>query len=138
MYRFFGFFAVILVSLGVAQEACAQSRNIIASVALKSGESVEVLDLFNAYNCRSIATATPTAEVLEGPPEIAVTVKEAMVVPRIQECNKQVKGGKLVLTAKDIDEYSTSKLTVRITFKSKDGETQRSYSFNVTLFPKQE
>jgi hypothetical protein len=138
MYRFSGFFAVILFSLGVAQEACAQPRNIIGSVALKSGESVEVLDLWYAPNCRSILTATPTAEVLEGPSEIAVTVKEAMVVPRIQECNKQVKGGKLILTAKDIDEYSTSKLTVRITFKSKDGETHRSYSYNVTLFPKQE
>jgi hypothetical protein len=138
MYRFAGFLAVILFGLGDAHEACSQSRNIIQSVALKSGESVEVSELYYVSNCRSILTAAPTAEVLEGPSEIAVTVKEAMVVPRAQECNKQVKGGKLVLTAKDIDDYSTSKLTVRITYKSKDGETQRSLSYNVTLFPKQE
>jgi len=138
MYRFAGFLAAILFGFGVAHEACSQSRSIIQSVALKSGESVEVGDLWYAINCRSILTATPTAEVMEGPSEVAVTVKEAMVVPRAQECNKQVKGGKLVFTAKDVDEYSTSKLTVRITYKTKDGETQRSSSYNVTLFPKQE
>jgi len=138
MHRFTGSLAVILLGLGVAQEACSQSRNLIQSVALKSGESVEVGDLYFAPNCRSILIATPTAEVLEGPSEITVSVKEAMVVPRTQECSKQVKGGKLVFTAKDIDDYSTSKLTVRITFKTKDGQTQRSVSYNVTLFPKQE
>ena len=140
MHRFSGMLTVILFGLGAAtmQEACSQSRNMIQSVALKSGESVEVGDLYYAPNCRSILTTTPTAEVMEGPSEIAVSVKEAMVVPRTLECNKQVKGGKLVFTAKEIDDYSTSKLTVRITFKTKDGETQRSVSYNVTLFPKQE
>jgi hypothetical protein len=138
MYRFAGFLAAILFGLSVAQEAWSQSRNIIPSVALKSGESVEVSDLWFALNCRSLLIATPTAEVMEGPSEIAVSVKEAMVVPRTQECNKQVKGGKLVFTAKDIDDYSTSKLTVRITYKTKDGERQFSSSYNVTLFPKQE
>ena len=138
MYRFAGFLAAILFGLGVAQGAWSQTRNYIPSVGLKSGESVEVSDLWYALNCRYILTATPTAEVLEGPSEITVTVKEAMVVPRAQECNKQVKGGKLVFTAKDINDYSSSKLTVRITFKTKDGETQRSVSYNVTLFPKQE
>jgi len=138
MSRFAGFFAVILFGLGVAQEACSQTRNIIQSVALKSGESVEVGDIYYAPNCRSILTATPTAEVMEGPSEIAVSVRDAMVVPRMQECNKKVKGGRLVFTAKEIDDYSSSKLTVRITFKTKDGETQRSVSYNITLFPKQE
>lgn len=138
MYRFAGFLAVILFGLGAAHEACSQSRNIIHSVALKSGESVEVTEVYYVSNCRSLLTATPTAEVLEGPSEIAASVKEAMVMPRQQECNKQVKGGKLVLTAKDVDDYSTSKLTVRITCKTKDGERQYSLSYNVTLFPKQE
>jgi hypothetical protein len=138
MSRFAGFLAVILLGLGAAQEACSQTRNMIQSVALKSGESVEVGDIYYAPNCRSILTATPTAEMMEGPSEIAVSIKEAMVVPRMQECNKQVKGGRLVFTAKDIDNYSTSKLTVRITLHTKDGETQRSVSYNVTLFPKQE
>ncbi len=140
MYRFAGFLAVILFCLGAAfsQEARCQARNIIQSIALKSGESIEVTDLFAAPNCRSILTALPTAEVMEGPSEIVASVKEAMVIPRVQECNKPVKGAKLVLTAKNIDDYSTSKLTVRINFKTKDGETQRSLSFNLTLFPKQE
>jgi hypothetical protein len=138
MYRFAGLLTVILMSVITQQETCAQARNTLSAIALKSGESVEVLDLWSVANCRSTLTATPTAEVMEGPSEIAVSVKEAMVVPRERECNKPVKGAKLVLSAKEIDEYSNSKLTVRVTFKTKDGDTQRSYSLNATLFPKQE
>ncbi len=137
MCRFAGLSAAILFGLGAAipQEAHSQTRNTVASIALKGGESVEVSNLFAVANCRSTLTATPTAEVMEGPSEVTVSVKEAMVVPRAQECNKPVKGAKLVLTAKNIDDYSTSKLTVRIHFKTKDGETQRSLSYNLNLFP---
>jgi hypothetical protein len=60
-----------------------------------------------------------------------------MVVPRIQECNKQVKGGKLVFTAKDIDEYSTSKLTV-ITYKTKTARRTAANPITLLFSPKQE
>jgi hypothetical protein len=138
MYRLAGLLMAILASVATQQQASAQARNTIAAIALKSGESVEVGDLYAAVNCRSTLTATPTVEVMEGPSEVAVTVKEAMVTPRVHDCNKPVKGAKLVLSAKEIEDYSTSKLTVRITFKTKDGETHRSTSYNLTLFPKQE
>ena len=75
---------------------------------------------------------------MEGPSEIAVSVKETTLVPRWLDCNKPVKAAKLVVSAKEIEDYSTAKLTVRVTYKTKDGDTQRSYSYNLTLFPKQE
>ena len=138
MYRLAGLLTVILMSVTTLQEACADLRNTYGMIALKSGESVELTELYWIANCRSILTATPTAEVMEGPSEIAVSVIEAMVVPRQQDCNKPVKGAKLIVSAKEIEDYSTAKLTVRVTYKTKDGDRQRSYSFNATLFPKQE
>jgi len=130
--------SLFILFAATQQEVRAQAPRNIASIALKSGESVEVLDLFAVANCRSTLLATPSVEVMEGPSEVTASIKEATVVPRGAECNKPVKGGKLVLNAKDIDDYSTSKMTVRVTFKTKDGDTQRSYSYNLTLFPKQE
>ena len=139
MYRWTSLLAVTLLGLG-SQEALAQARSALPSVALKSGESVEIGDLYfvSSGTCRSLLKDLPVVEVMEGPSEVTASVKEAMVVPREQGCSQKVKGGRLVLTAKDIEEYSTSKLTVRITFHTKDGDTQRSNSFNLTLFPKQE
>jgi hypothetical protein len=137
MCRLAGLLAVTL-SVAAQQETYAQARNVIPAIALKSGETVELGPLYAAINCRSTLTATPTAEIMEGPSEISVSVQEAMVVPRAQECNKPVKGAKLILSAKEIEDYGTAKLTVRVTFKTKDGETQRSLSYNLTLFPKQD
>ncbi len=139
MFRWTSLLAVTLLGLG-SQEALAQARWTLQSVALKSGESVEVGDLYftSSGTCRSLLKDLPVVEVMEGPSEVTASVKEAMVTPRAQGCSQKIKGGRLVLTAKDIEEYSTSKLTVRITFHTKDGDTQRSESLNVTLFPKQE
>ena len=139
MYRLIGLLALTLLALG-SQEAIAQARWNLPSVALKSGESVEIFDLYyvSPGTCRSLMKDLPVVEVMEGPSEVAASVKDAMVTPREQGCSQKVKGGRLVLTAKDIEEYSTSKLTVRVTYHTKDGDTQRSHSFNLTLFPKQE
>jgi hypothetical protein len=139
MYRLIGLLAVALLGLG-SQEALAQARWNLPNVALKSGESVEVFDLYSVSSgtCRSLLKDPPVVEVMEGPSEVTASVKEDMVNPREQGCSQKVKGGRLVLAAKNIEEYSTSKLTIRITYHTKDGDTQRSQSFNITLFPKQE
>jgi hypothetical protein len=134
--------AILGIALGifcgaVEKGALAQITPNLPSIALKNGETVEVTEVGLAINCRSILTSTPVAEVMEGPSEVTVTVKEAMVIPRVQNCNKPIKGGKLIFTAKDIEDYSTSKLTVRITYHTKDGDKQYSLSYNITLYPKQ-
>ncbi|MGO9484722.1 MAG: hypothetical protein ACLPX9_09095 [Rhodomicrobium sp.] len=130
--------SLLLAGLIVAahQEAAAQITPNLPSLSLKSGETVEVMDLWFSVNCKSQLKSTPIAEIMEGPSEVTVDVKEAMVVPRQQNCSKPVKGAKLFVSAKDIADYSTSKLTIRITYDTKDGERKLSQSYNVALFPK--
>ena len=104
---------------------------------MKSGETLEITDLWYSVQCQSQLKSAPTAEVLEGPPEIAVSVKKAMVVPREQGCSEPIEGGKLYVAASEIADYGISKLTIRITFDTKDGERTVSEIYNVTLFPKE-
>jgi hypothetical protein len=115
------------------QQALAQDSP--KSIALKNGESVDLMPVFGEKNCRSILTATPTAEVLEGPPEIKVTVREEMVAPRRTTCKDKIKGGVVVVTANDVKTRTEGKLTFRIKYRSKDGDRQTAHTYNVTLFP---
>ena len=41
---------------------------------------------------------TPVLDVLEGPAELTVTVKEGMMLPSAEKCAKQVPGGTVVAT----------------------------------------
>ena len=77
----------------------------------------------------------PAVEVLEGPPELTVTVKEGMVPALADRCAKPVKGGTLVVTAKDIQEPKEAKLTIRVKAKTKFGDRQIAGLYNVSLFP---
>jgi hypothetical protein len=104
-------------------------------IALKSGESAELMNVFLILNCRSIALGSPEVEVLEGPPEISVTIKEGMIIPRAYNCANAVPGGKVVVTAKDVDQPKEAKLTFRVKYKGKNGDRQWSYVYNVSLFP---
>jgi hypothetical protein len=121
---------------GSANHAQAQSmlRN-TASYALKSGESVEVSDLYWVSNCQSQLKSTPEVTVMDGPPGVSASISEAMVTPRAQQCAKPVKGAKLKLSADKIEDQSVSQMTLRIKYKTKDGEREQSLTFNLTLFP---
>jgi hypothetical protein len=123
---------------GAQQAAKAEITPNLTMISLKSGETLEIMDLWYSIDCESQLKSVPIAEVMEGPAEVSVTVKEAMVVPREQNCDKPLKGGKLLFSAKDVDNYSTSTLTVRITYDTKEGERKPSYSFNIILLPKQD
>lgn len=73
------------------------------SVALKSGETTEVTDLYWVVNCKSLLVSPPEVTIMDGPPGVTATAEEAMVTPRFQQCAKPVKGAKLKLTAGTID-----------------------------------
>jgi hypothetical protein len=120
--------------LGRAQ-AHAQTIRGSATIALKSGESVEVGEVYYTINCRSLLKSAPEVEVLEGPPGVTATIKEGMVLPRAGNCAKRVLGGTLVLTAKDIEDPSYTPLTLRFIYKTKDGERKFSQVFNLSLIP---
>jgi hypothetical protein len=104
----------VTVILG-ASAASAQTLTGAPTIALKSGETTELGNLYWVVNCRSQIKSTPTVEVIDGPPGIAVTVKDAMVVPRSGGCAKPVAGGKMMIAANDIEDYSHTRLTIRVT-----------------------
>jgi hypothetical protein len=104
-------------------------------IALKSGETAEVMDLYWVTNCKSLLTATPEVTIMEGPPGVTAVVEEAMVVPRFQQCANTVKGAKLRLKAGAIDDQTNTLMTLRIRYKTKDGDRDRSMSLKMSLFP---
>jgi hypothetical protein len=128
---------VFLGAAAIVAGTQAQAQTILGAqtLALKSGETIELGVLYWAVNCRSLLTSTPEAEVLEGPSQVAVSVKQEMVLPRYQQCASRVPGGKLMITAKEIEDPSYTNLTVRIIYKTKDGERKLSHVFNLHLLP---
>jgi hypothetical protein len=128
--------AIVFVAANLVLPLCggafAQSE---LRIALKSGESVELGPVYWVANCRSIMVGLPEVEILEGPPELTLTLKEAMVLPRQQKCPANVSGAILTATAKDVKEPIQAKLTYRLKYKTKDGDRQRSNVYGVSLFP---
>jgi hypothetical protein len=104
-------------------------------ISLKSGESTELRNYFYIANCQSIMVGTPVLDVLEGPEELTLTLKEGPVVPRANNCAKPVPGGTVVATAKEIKEPIEAKLTIRLKYNTKGGERQSSSVYIVSLFP---
>jgi hypothetical protein len=105
-------------------------------IALKSGESVELRQFsFIQGNCVSTMVGTPELDVLEGPPEISVALKEEPVVRRDRGCSHPVPGGKVVATAMDVKEPKEAKLTIRLIYKTKDGTRQSANVYLISLFP---
>jgi hypothetical protein len=90
---------------------------------------------FWVVNCQSIVIGNPTIDILEGPEEIEVTVKPEKILPRAQNCAKEVPGGHVVASAKEITERKEGKLTIRLNFNTKQGERQASESYLLSLFP---
>jgi hypothetical protein len=105
------------------------------TIALRSGESTELTKLYYVENCTSMLKSIPEAEIIDGPPAVTVSVREDMVLPRAQGCAKPVKGGTLVMSAKDIEDPSYTPVTVRITYKTRDGDRKLSLVINLSLVP---
>jgi|SRR6516165_8401058 hypothetical protein len=125
------------LAIGVAlflSSAAAHGQNTLR-VALKNGESVDIGPVYFITNCKSIVIGRPDVEILEGPPEVTVSIREEMVLPRLQNCAQKVPGGTVVLTAKDLTASKEAKITYRVKYKTKDGDRQRGVVVNVSLFP---
>jgi hypothetical protein len=104
-------------------------------IALKSGESTELRNYFWIVNCVPIMIGQPKLDVLEGPEEVVVTLKEGPVLPRGRGCPKPVPGGAVIVTAKEIPEHKEARLTIRLQFNTKQGDRQDSNTYLLTLFP---
>jgi hypothetical protein len=105
------------------------------TIALKSGESVEVGLLYWVAACRSLLKSPPEVEIIDGPSQVTASVKEIMILPRWQNCSKPVSGGTIVLTAKEIEDPSFSRLTLRVTYRTRDGDRKQGEVYNLQLIP---
>jgi hypothetical protein len=117
----------------------AQAQSIqftVREIALKNGESTEVADVWWINtNCKSLLKSTPQVEILDGPPGVIAAINPARVVPRVYSCANPVSGGKLVVTAKEVEDYSYTRMVLRIRYKTLDGDRESSANINVALFP---
>ena len=137
MRRIMSVFAVAAAAACWSGTAHAQFRHLIGSgtIIIKSGETLELSQVYWVVHCRSLLKSVPEVEVLDGPQQISVSVKEAMVLPRQQSCSKKVPGGMLVITAKDIEDPSYTHLAVRVTYDTKDGVRKFGHVYNLQLVP---
>ena len=103
------------------------------TLAAKSGETIDVRPVYGASHCKSILTAPPEVELLQGPPEVKLSVREDMVTPR--NCREKIKGGYVVATVGQIKQPIDGKLTFRVKYKTKDETRQVGYNYSVTLVP---
>jgi hypothetical protein len=128
---------VLLASMLCGANAQAQSIQFtVREIALKNGESTELGDVYWLNtNCKSLLKSTPEVEILDGPPGVTVAINPAKVVPRNYGCSNPVSGGKLVITAKDVQDYSYTRMVLRIRYKTLEGDREHSVSINIALFP---
>jgi hypothetical protein len=133
--------ACVAVGLGImflVATSRAESQTITPgapTIALKNGESTELGSLYWISHCRSLLKEMPEVELLEGPSTLSVSVKKDMVLARRQGCPNKVPGAKLVVSAKDVEDPSLSTITIRVTFRTKDGDRQLSQIYNLSLLP---
>ena len=119
-------FALLLAAPAVAED---EEKTLVA----KSGETIDVMPVYGARRCRSTIVATPEVEVLQGPSELKLSVREEMVTPT--NCRDKVKGGMVVATIGQVKQQIDGKLTFRVKYKTKDGTIHRGQVFKVSLLP---
>jgi hypothetical protein len=130
-------FSLLLTFAASGTTAQAQSIYFgVSDIVLKNGESTELTDVYSiTRSCKSMLKETPRVEILDGPPGVTAVINPAKIVPRGFNCANPVNGGKLVITAKDIQEYSHTRMVLRLNYKTLNGDRQRSEHVNITLFP---
>jgi hypothetical protein len=128
--------AILYFGIAIVVSATgASAQQNVPRISLKNGESTELREFFYIVGCQSIVIGSPVLDVLEGPEQLTVTIKEHPVLPRGQNCAKEVPGGAVVVTAKDVTRPIEAKLTIRLKFNTKVGERQSSSAYIVSLFP---
>jgi hypothetical protein len=128
------FFALGLALL--VGRPCADAQTQPSRVVLRNGEAIELHTVYYISNCRSIMIGRPEIEILEGPAELSLAVKEEQVVPRKFGCVNKVPGGTVILTAKgSVTERTEVNLIYRVKYKTKEGDRQVGGTYIVTLLP---
>ncbi len=128
---------VLLFLIFGGETAHAQTIQLRArEISLRNGESTELADVYLiGTGCHSVLKGTPEVEIMEGPPGVTAVINPAKVVPYAHSCANPVAGGKLVLTAKDVQDYSYTRMILRVNYKTAEGIRQYSEHINIAVFP---
>ena len=130
-------FGLIVVGAIHATYAGGQESS-LKSFSLRSGESVDLGPTYwiRLSDCVSMLAAFAGVDVLEGSPEVTLSIREQEVHPRQQNCqDNRVPGGVVVATAKDVQARSSSVLKYRVRYNTREGLTQSSHSVQLNLYP---
>ena len=84
------FAALLTIGLTAAMTFTSAFAHAAETIALKSGETAEIGNLFWVANCRSLLKGPMTVEVLDGPADVTASIREQQIVPHIQNCAKPV------------------------------------------------
>lgn len=133
---------VLILQVGAASAltcAAAHAQNMTIrgsqTISLKNGESEELGELYYQRNCASLLNKPPEVEIVQGPPGVTAELKEALVMPREFRCPNPIKGAKLFVAAKNIEDPSYSTLILRITYDTREGVRKQSETYNLYLVP---
>lgn len=124
-----GLLALALASTPAAAQADAQK------VAVKSGESVEIENVYWTVNCQSTMVGLPEVEIVQGPPGVSLSISEKPVLPDRAKCPAKVPGGTLMLTATGVSAPIEAKVTYRVKYKTLDGDRQLANILMLSLQP---
>ena len=122
----------ILACMGVLAPASAAAQVKVNAISLKSGENTEMGPVYwikRGANCQSTLMKIKGVEVLEGPPEVSIKIREEAVLPT--DCTKKVPGGIVVLSVNEVKAPVHGKLVYRINLKTKYGDRQQSFFYTI-------
>lgn len=128
-------FGCLFASNSVQAQSIAWAEH---SISLKSGESSEIAQIYYIGKaCQSLLRGSPEVEIMQGPPGVTAVIREEKVVPRDMACANLVPGGKLIISANNVEDYSRTRLVLRIKMKTSEGDRQNTSDINISLFPPQ-
>jgi len=127
---------IVMLNVAAAIAFAGASAQAAEVIALKSGETAEIGNLFWVANCRSLLKGPMTVDILEGPSDVTASIREQKIVPHKLNCAKPVEGGVLLLTApKEVKARIQAKLILRVKYPTVDGVRQNSRDIDLTLVP---
>ncbi len=123
--------SLLLLFLAACGPAFAQDGSLTA----KSGQVIDLRPVFRQVNCRGTLLATPVVEVLQGPPELTLTVEDRMIEVPEQRCPEKIKGAMVVVTVGQVAQPMQGRLVFRVKYKGKYRESQTGHAYDYSLSP---
>jgi hypothetical protein len=120
---------LLLPLLAAATPASAQDGTLRA----KSGEVIDLRPVFRQINCRGMLLATPEVEVLQGPPELTLSVRDEMVEVPDANCPKKIKGAMVVVTVGQLSHPVEGRLIFRVKYRGRYRNTQTGHAYDFSL-----